>query len=80
MILIEKNKTVYTVIEKINLELRDKVETMLIDMWGSWDLTIPDNYSDIIQYVFEDMLDNEYYNPLSETIQNSFRNWIQSRE
>ena len=38
--------------------MKDEIESQLIQLFGYIGMTIPDNYEDIVQYVYEDILND----------------------
>lgn len=63
-----------------SVEKKDLVERSLIDMWSRIGMGIPNNYEDIVQYVYEDVCetaDPVLYNDSDVVI--GFRRWIESQ-
>lgn len=63
-----------------NVAMKGEVEHMLIKMWVSIGIDIPNNYEDIVQYCFEDVLetsDHEHWH--SGDVAIAFRRWIEAQ-
>jgi hypothetical protein len=61
------------------VEKKDEIERILIDMWASIGMDIPDNYEDIVQYCYEDVCETaDEYNWHSGDVSIAFRRWIES--
>ena len=63
------------------VETKDEIETILIDIWAGIGMDIPDNYEDIVQYVYEDV--GETADPVNWTsgdVVVGFRRWIESKK
>jgi len=63
-----------------NNKLKDDVEWQLISLWSKIGMDTPNNYEDIVQYCFEDILDTA--SPLevnSENVAVAFRRWVESK-
>lgn len=61
------------------VEKKDSIESMLINMFASIGMDIPENYEDIVQYCYEDVCetaDPENWHSGDVTI--AFRRWIES--
>lgn len=67
--------------ETDNTAMKDDIERILINMWSSIGIDIPENYEDIVQYCFEDVLetaDPENWHDGDVAI--AFRRWIESHK
>jgi len=61
--------------------IKDEVERMLINMWVSIGIDIPNNYEDIVQYCYEDILDTaDLDNWHSGDVSIAFRRWIEEQK
>lgn len=61
-------------------KMKDEVETILINKWSYIGMEIPDNYEDIVQYCYEDILetaDPKDWNDSDVAI--AFRRWIEEQ-
>jgi hypothetical protein len=66
--------------EKLNLEKKDSIEKMLINMWSTLGMDIPVNFEDIVQFCFEDVC--ETADPIewhSGDVTIAFRRWIEAQ-
>ena len=66
--------------EKLNLEKKDSIEKMLINMWSTLGMDIPSNFEDIVQFCFEDVC--ETADPIewhSGDVTIAFRRWIEAQ-
>lgn len=62
------------------VEKKDEIETILIEKWASMDMTIPDNYEDIVQICYEDICENAGAIHWNEgDVMGAFRRWIESQ-
>ena len=62
------------------VEKKDAIEEILINMWAIIGMTIPDNYEDVVQYVYEDVCENTNNVHWNETdVMKAFRHWIESQ-
>jgi len=62
------------------VEKKDEIERILIDMWASLGMDIPDNYEDIVQDCYEDVC--ETADPIdwhSGDVAIAFRRWIEKQ-
>lgn len=67
-------------VKQWSVEKKDAIETMLINMWASLGMDIPNNYEDIVQYCYEDVC--ETADPLnwhSGDVAIAFRRWIEEQ-
>jgi len=67
-------------IKQWSVEKKDAIETMLIDMWATLGMDIPNNYEDIVQYCYEDVC--ETADPVewhSGDVAIAFRRWIENQ-
>lgn len=65
---------------KQNNAKKDNVERILIGMWASIGMDIPNNYEDIVQDCYEDVLetaDHEHWH--SGDVAIAFRRWIEKQ-
>lgn len=61
------------------VEKKDMIERILIGMWASIGMDVPNNFEVIVQYVYEDVCetaDSENWNDCDVVI--GFRRWIES--
>jgi hypothetical protein len=66
-------------VEKNNAK-KDEVEHILIGMWASIGIDIPDNYEDIVQDCYEDVLETaDPDNWHSGDVSIAFRRWIEKQ-
>lgn len=67
-------------VKQWSVEKKDAIETMLINMWASLGMDIPDNYEDIVQYCYEDVCETadpkEWH---SGDVSIAFRRWIEAQ-
>ena len=62
------------------VEKKDSIESMLIAMWATLGMDIPDNYEDIVQFCYEDVC--ETADPVewhSGDVAIAFRRWIEDQ-
>ena len=60
--------------------MRDEIESMVIDIFPKIGCDLPDNWEDIVQFVYEDVLDtadNNNWN--NDDVIIGFRRWIESK-
>jgi len=63
-----------------NLRKKDKIEKMLIDIWASIGMDIPNNFEDIVQFCYEDVCDTaDAENWHSGDVTIAFRRWIEEQ-
>jgi hypothetical protein len=73
-----KNVTGYS--KNWTVEKKDEIESMLIDIWASIGVEIPENYEDIVQYCYEDVCTvASKKNWHSGDVAIAFRRWIESK-
>lgn len=69
------------IIEKsMKREMKDDVESIFINLMDRMEMNIPDNCEDIVQYIYEDILETE--DPINwseDDVVIGFRRWIESR-
>ena len=66
--------------ENWTVEKKDCIESILIDMWASIGMDIPDNYEDIVQDCYEDVC--ETADPIDWSngdVAIAFRRWIENQ-
>ena len=66
--------------EQENNKKKDEVESILIMMWKTIGMDIPENFEDIVQYCFEDVCDTA--DPVdwhSGDVSIAFRRWIEEQ-
>ncbi len=66
--------------ENWTVEKKDCIESILIDMWASIGMDIPDNYEDIVQDCYEDVC--ETADPIDWSngdVTIAFRRWIENQ-
>ena len=62
------------------VEKKDEIELILIDMWTSLAMAIPDNYEDIVQDCYEDVCETaDPINWNDGDVAIAFRRWIESQ-
>lgn len=62
------------------VEKKDEIERILINMWTNIGMDIPDNYEDIVQYVYEDVCETaDPMNWNNSDVVIGFRGWIESQ-
>ena len=62
------------------VEKKDEIERILINIWASISMDIPENYEDIIQFCYEDVCetaDPENWN--DGDVITAFKRWIESK-
>jgi len=61
-----------------NLKKKDIIEKLLIDIWTSIGMNIPNNFEDIVQFCYEDVCDTaDTQNWHSGDVVIAFRRWIE---
>lgn len=64
--------------ELLATKKKDTIETMLVDIWTSIGMDIPNNFEDIVQYCYEDVCDTaDAENWYSGDVVIAFRRWIE---
>lgn len=61
-------------------EMKDAIEYIFINLIAKIEMDIPENYEDIVQYIFEDVL--ETADPINWGVDDvviGFRRWIESK-
>lgn len=59
---------------------KDAIETILIDMWTSIGIGIPNNHETIVQYCFEDVCDSaDEFTWHSGDVAIALRRWIEKQ-
>ncbi len=64
----------------LNTKKKDDIEFILINMWATIGMAIPDNYEDIVQDCFEDV--HETADPINWSdgdVAIAFRRWIEKQ-
>ncbi len=67
--------------QKVNTQKKDEIEKILISKWANIGMDIPNNFEDIVQFVFEDVCDSAdpiEWNDGDVII--GFRRWIESEK
>lgn len=63
-----------------NLNHKDNIENILLDRITSIGMGIPENFEDVVQYVFEDVMETSNYPNYSDgDVMIGFRRWIESK-
>ena len=66
--------------ENWTVEKKDEIESVLIGMWASIGMAIPDNYEDIVQDCYEDVCQTaDPINWSNGDVAIAFRRWIESK-
>lgn len=66
--------------EMLATEKKDEIEKMLINIWSSIGMDIPNNFEEIVQFCYEDVCDtadNENWHSGDVVI--AFRRWIETK-
>ena len=64
--------------ELLATKKKDAIETMLVDIWTSIGMDIPNNFEDIVQFCYEDVCDTaDAENWHSGDVVIAFRRWIE---
>lgn len=75
----EFDHDIVKIIPTENFEMRDEVERMVIDIFTRIGCDIPDNWEDIVQFIYEDVLETaDKNNWHSGDVAIGFRRWIES--
>ena len=64
----------------LSIGMRDEIESIVIDIFARIGCDLPDNWEDIVQFVYEDILDtadNNNWN--NDDVIIGFRRWIESK-
>ena len=62
------------------VEKKDEIERILIDMWASMGMSIPDNYEDIVQNCYEHVCETAAPIHWSNTdVVIAFKSWIEAQ-
>lgn len=67
--------------EMLATEKKDEIEKMLINIWSSIGMDIPNNFEEIVQFCYEDICDtadNENWHSGDVVI--AFRRWIEEKK
>ncbi len=65
---------------KIGTEMKDEVEKMLITFWSRIGIDIPNNFEDIVQFCYEDVLETaDPINWHDGDVAIAFRRWIEAQ-
>ena len=66
-----------------NLELKDAIERIFINKISSMFMDIPDNFEEIVQFIFEDVLETSSFLDEGKFSEDDviigFRRWIESK-
>ena len=61
-------------------KMKDDVEYIFINLITRMEMDIPENYEDIVQYIYEDVLEtSDSINWSVDDVVIGFRRWIESR-
>lgn len=64
-----------------NLNHKDNIEKILIRKWGNIGMDIPENFEDVVQFVFEDVMEtSDYPNYSDGDVMIGFRRWIENKK
>ena len=64
----------------LSIGMRDEIESMVIDIFPKIGCDLPDNWEDIVQFVYEDVLETaDKNNWHSGDVAIAFRRWIESK-
>ncbi len=61
-------------------KMKDDIESIFINLIARMEMEIPENYEDIVQYIYEDVL--ETADPINWSVDDvviGFRRWIESK-
>lgn len=63
------------------VEKKDEIEDMFFDIMRRIGIDVPENYEDIVQFIYEDVCETaDETNWTSEDVSIGFRRWIESKE
>ena len=66
--------------EENNTAMKDEIERILINMWANIGMDTPENYEDIVQFCFEDVLETADPEDWSDgDVAIAFRRWIEAQ-
>ena len=66
--------------EEENIQKKDEIERILLDMYDRIGIQEPNNYEDITQFVFEDVCDTaDPVNWNNDDVTIGFRRWIEAQ-
>ena len=66
--------------EEENIQKKDEIERILLDMYDRIGIQEPNNYEDITQFVFEDVCDTaDPVNWNDDDVAIGFRRWIEAQ-
>lgn len=69
-----------TVSDKKSCEMKDEIEKILIIKWNQFGMDIPDNFEDIVQFCYEDVLETaDPINWHEGDVSIAFRRWVESK-
>jgi len=64
----------------LSIGMRDEIESIVIDIFSRIGCDLPDNWEDIVQFVYEDVLETaDKNNWHSGDVAIAFRRWIESK-
>lgn len=67
--------------ENWTVEKKDLIESLFFQLLTKIGMDIPDNYEDIVQYIYEDVCETaDEVNWSNADVVIGFRRWIESRE
>jgi hypothetical protein len=69
------------VISPYHVEKKDEIEKIFIDQMAVFGIDLPENYEDIVQFIYEDVCETaDPVNWTSEDVRIGFRRWIESQK
>jgi hypothetical protein len=69
------------VISPYNVEKKDEIEKIFIDQMAAFGIDLPENYEDIVQFIYEDVCETaDPVNWTSEDVRIGFRRWIENQK
>jgi hypothetical protein len=69
------------VISPYSVEKKDEIEKIFIDQMAAFGIDLPENYEDIVQFIYEDVCETaDPVNWTSEDVRIGFRRWIESQK
>jgi len=64
----------------LSIGMRDEIESIVIDIFSRIGCDLPDNWENIVQFVYEDILDTaDKNNWNNDDVVIGFRRWIESK-
>lgn len=61
--------------------MKDDIESIFINLIARMEMDIPENYEDIVQYIYEDVLETaDTINWSVDDVVIGFRRWIESKK